>query len=104
MAKVYRANSPSEALKLAQHFKEGKKYDLFRGQNEDWPLISSEGRLPPQKIEENRKRLLWLFDFLSQYESTGKYIKNIDDFVTIAQHYGIPTDFIDLTRSPITTY
>lgn len=51
MAKVYRANSPSEALKLAQHFKEGKKYDLFRGQNEDWPLISSEGRLPPPKIE-----------------------------------------------------
>lgn len=100
MAKIYKANSPSEALKLARRFKKEKKYDLFRGQNEDWPLISSEGRLSPEKMEENGKRLLWLCDFLSQYESTNKYIKNVDDFVAIAQHYGIPTDFIDLTRSP----
>lgn len=100
MAKIYKVNSPSEALALARRFKKEKKYDLFRGQNENWPLISSQGRLSPEKIEENGERLLWLFDFLSQYKSTNRYTKNIDDFIAIAQHYGIPTDFIDLTRSP----
>ena len=41
MAKVYKVASPTLALKLANKFKQQGIYDLFRGQNEDWPLVAS---------------------------------------------------------------
>ncbi len=94
---IYKVGSPIEALALAKHFQEVEKYDLFRGQNQNWPLVASLGRLANKNIEANRNRILKLYEFLHQYESTRRYAENTDDLLAIAQHYGIPTDF---TRSP----
>lgn len=60
MAKIYRVNTPKEALELAIKFKQNKKYDLFRGQNEDWPLVASINRLSPKKRQEAVEKLFSL--------------------------------------------
>ena len=52
MAKVYKVASPTLALKLANKFKQQGIYDLFRGQNEDWPLVASIKRLSIKKQED----------------------------------------------------
>lgn len=55
MAKVYKVASPTLALKLANKFKQQGIYDLFRGQNEDWPLVASIKRL---SIKNKKMRLI----------------------------------------------
>lgn len=100
MYRTYRVNSPAEALKLAQDLQKKQIYDLFRGQNEDWPLVASIYRLSDKKRKEATVRLYLFQLFLSEYNSTKKYAKDLDYVIAIAQHYGIPTDFIDFSRSP----
>lgn len=101
MSEIFRVNSPNEALELAQQFQRNKKYDLFRGQNENWPVISSMVRLSTAQAEINMGRINRLREFLLQYEHTQKYAENLDDILAIAQHYGIATDFIDFSSSPV---
>jgi hypothetical protein len=45
MAEIFRVKTPKEAIELAIRFKESGRYDLFRGQNEDRPLVASINRL-----------------------------------------------------------
>lgn len=100
MAKVYKVASPTLALKLANKFKQQGIYDLFRGQNEDWPLVASIKRLSIKKQEDAIDRL-WRFKlFLSEYKVTKKYGDDLNHLSAIAQHYGIPTDLLDFTKSP----
>lgn len=101
MGKIYRAENPAEALEMALRFQRSKKYDLFRGQTKDWPLTPSRGRLMPDELEANRDRLLSLQLFLSQYEQAKQYSEHPDILFAVAQHYGIATDLLDFTRSPI---
>jgi hypothetical protein len=100
MTKTYRVNTSEEALELALKFKKDKKYDLFRGQTEDWPLIPSIYRLSANKREEVANRLFVFKLFLSVYGLEKIYNDSLDYLIAIAQHYGIPTDFIDFTYSP----
>ena len=100
MHKTYRVNSPAEALDLARELQKNRIYELFRGQNEDWPLVASIYRLSAKKRREAAERLCLFQAFLSRHNSTQRYAKDLDYVVAIAQHYGIPTDFIDFSRSP----
>lgn len=90
--------------KIQEENKEkGNKADLlFRGQQRDCPLLPRIARLKPKgsllKIEE----LL-----LDEFKRTNplllrKYYPNNDwDFLTIGQHYGLPTRFLDWTFSAL---
>ena len=100
MGKIYRVNSPQEALDLANKFKKQGRFNLFRGQNEDWPLIPSIHRLSPQNREKARQRSWMLMDYLYSIPETVKYADSANLTLGIAQHYGIPTDFVDFTRAP----
>lgn len=100
MCKTYRVNSPTAALELARKLQKKHTFDLFRGQNEDWPLVASINRLSPKKRKEAAERLYIFQLFLAKHNPTKKYAKDLDYVVAIAQHYGIPTDFIDFSRSP----
>lgn len=100
MPQVYRTHCPKEALDLALEFKRTKKFDLFRGQNEDWPLIPSVYRLPQKQRVEAAEKLFAFSEFLSAYKFEEKDLESIDYIMAIAQHYGIPTEFVDLTYSP----
>lgn len=100
MGKTYRVSNSQEALNLANKFKSQGRFNLFRGQNEDWPLVPSVYRLSNEKKEKARQRLLRLMDYLYSIPETVEYADSADLISTIAQHYGIPTDFIDFSSSP----
>lgn len=99
MPKIYEAENITEALKLAKEFQKSGKYNLFRGQAQNWKVISTAGRLSKKKIEiatEQIERLLYYFVTTTPLK---KYCNEVDSFFAIAQHYGIPTNYIDFTES-----
>ena len=53
------------------------------------------------KKQEDAIDRLWRFKlFLSEYKVTKKYGDDLNHLSAIAQHYGIPTDLLDFTKSP----
>jgi FRG domain len=96
----FRADNVSQAVELALEMKQAGKYDWFRGQIEKWPLKSSSVRLS----EDQRKTLLEKFSrFIAWVKITPglEYLANhADSAIAVAQHYGLPTNFVDFTTSP----
>lgn len=99
MSKIYKADNIIEALKIAEKFKLEGKYNLFRGQAQNWEVIPTAGRLTKEKFEESKEKLERLFYYINTENSLKKYSKKIDTFFAIAQHYGIPTNYIDFTTN-----
>lgn len=99
MGKVLRANNLAEALKIAEKLKTNENYNLFRGQGQDWKVRSTLGRLSPKEVEKAQKKIERLHFFFQSSPTLKKYISDIDCFFAIAQHYGIPTSYIDFTTS-----
>lgn len=99
--RFHKANNVDEAVELANKLKEQNGYDLFRGQIKNWPLKSSFGR----QVDENKKdevlekmaRFEWWVKRTKGLEELAKYP---DGILAVAQHYGIPTNFVDFTTSP----
>lgn len=100
MADIYNAADLREALKLAKEFKLAGKYNLFRGQAKNWPVKSTAGRLSKQSHEKARQALERLYYYFTTNSALSKYKDNIDWFYAVAQHYGIPTNYIDFTTDP----
>jgi hypothetical protein len=98
MAKIYRTKDINEAFKLAEKFQRSGKYNLFRGQAKDWKVIPTAGRLSKEEFQESKAQLERLFYYFNSETSLKKYCKGIDDFFAIAQHYGIPTNYIDFSE------
>jgi hypothetical protein len=70
----YAADSIEKAVALAERFREEGRYDLFRGQRENWPVVPT----------------------LADREDPAI----VDQKFAIAQHYGLPTLFCDFTLEP----
>ncbi len=100
MAKIHRVNNISEALALAENFKSAGKYDLFRGQSSNWPVVSSAARLQKEKHDEAAELIKRFHGFLSSSAQLLKYSTDADWFYAVAQHYGLPTNYVDLTDNP----
>jgi len=104
--KIHYAANLNEAIEMAQTFKDSGKFDLFRGQTQDWPpysslyrILSSENTVEIEKAE-LRVRILkaWL-----QKIPELSYLLNPENehhFYAVMQHYGIPTHYIDFTKNP----
>lgn len=93
--------SISEAIQVANHLRDANVFDLFRGQlNADWPCTSSLER----KNDAERARARTLFNDLHEFATTHPemqvYLENEVALWAIAQHYGIPTRFIDFSTNP----
>lgn len=99
MSQTYKTKNIEEALKLAMKFQESGKYNLFRGQARNWEVKSTAGRLSGKKFEKAKEQLERIFLFFNQDKTLKKYCKEIDSYFAIAQHYGIPTNYIDFTES-----
>ena len=72
-------------------------FDWFRGQINSWPLIPSLVRLKDTEINEASIKSKMLLDWINKNPRTQKYMMDLDYVVAIAQHYGLPTTFIDFT-------
>ena len=56
MKKVHYATSLNEALDMAKGFCIEKKYDLFRGQAQNWKVVSSLSRLNDPDAKEAKEK------------------------------------------------
>ena len=99
MSGIHRANNLEDAINLAKHFSDFGKYNLFRGQAQNWNVTPSSARLNQHEFEEGIEKLKRLYDFIETSENLGKYQSNIDWFFAVAQHYGLPTNYIDFTTN-----
>jgi hypothetical protein len=99
---IYKVNSVEEAISLANSFKSENKYDLFRGQSRDWEAISTIQRLTDETKREKIQKFNRLYDYFKNNELLKYYVKNglTPEFFAIAQHYELPTNYIDFTSDP----
>lgn len=99
MSKIYKTKNIEEALKLAKKFQKSGKYNLFRGQAQNWEVIPTAGRLSNENFKKSKELLERIFVFFNTDKSLKKYCKEVDSYFAIAQHYGIPTNYIDFTEN-----
>ncbi len=100
MGEIYYAKDVHEAISLAKDFKARGTYNLFRGQAKNWSVMPSLGRLLPNMALETKEKFDRLFMFFESTPALNKYKKDADWFWAIAQHYGLPTNYIDFTLNP----
>jgi hypothetical protein len=95
-----RVDSQARAFDLAIQFQQEHRFDWFRGQTKNWPLKPSFARLD----EDRRERALEKAERFSLWAKTTPGLEpiaaNNDHLIAVAQHYGLPTSFIDFTTDP----
>lgn len=96
MGSKYIVKNLEEAVNLAEQFKMSGKYDLFRGQARDWPIVPTIAR-EGNDVNQTKDILERLYYFMQSHEPLQKYADNHDWFIAVAQHYGMPTNFIDFS-------
>lgn len=97
---IYKVSSLENALELAWKFKREGRYDMFRGQPRNWDVISAIHRTTKKGYESAVDKIERLYYFLTQKKELEQYLNDINFGFAIAQHYGIPTNYIDFTTNP----
>lgn len=89
------------ALRFCMKAHQSGEFDLFRGQVRDWPTIS------PSILRGDEIRRLQSSKMLEEFVEWGKAVPQMamyngdeEQLTAIAQHYGIPTRYLDLTTDP----
>ncbi|HEY2070001.1 MAG TPA: FRG domain-containing protein [Rhizomicrobium sp.] len=106
MPEIFKAGSVEEAVERAQAFKAEGRYNWFRGQVQDWPPFSSLFRIrrsgDTAAIEKVQSRYLLFCDWLTENPALRYLLEeeSLHQFSAVAQHYGIPTNYIDFTTDP----
>ena len=95
------ASSAAKALKICADLKRKRKASLFRGQTQDWPtILPALFRLGGAEREQSTTHLARFIEWASAVPQMASYCESSEALTAIAQHYGIPTTFLDLTDSP----
>jgi hypothetical protein len=95
------ATDIGHAIEIASEGQKSGQWDLFRGQiNAQWQVTSSAERLTDQQREE---AFAWFERFLGWAQTVpgmARYFSIPDALWAIAQHYSLPTMFIDFSDDP----
>jgi hypothetical protein len=90
-----------EAIKIASEGARAGEWDLFRGQaNSNWQVTSSAERLSDSQRQEAFERFKRFAGWAQDVAGMARYFADPDSMWAIAQHYGIPTMFIDFSDDP----
>ena len=98
---IYRVQTRSQAIELAQEFQKENRYDLFRGQSRDWKVVTSFTRLNRTKRETALAKMGRFFYWVETTAGLEYLWNQTDQIIAVAQHYGIPTNFLDFTSDPL---
>jgi hypothetical protein len=96
---LYRANDVSSAVKMAEDMKRRGTHDWFRGQTRNWTLQSSLNR-NPARFDESLLRVKRFSAWVKSTPGLEQLSHDVDATLAVAQHYGLPTHFIDFTTEP----
>lgn len=97
--------SVEDAVAAATRMKMEGGYDLFRGQRCAWPVASSFRRLAVDRRSEAESRIDQFMNWVQTESALAQYGFSSDQAIAVAQHYGIPTTFLDFsTDIPIARY
>lgn len=93
-------SSLEEALDLCEELRSNGFADYFRGQSRDWPEITP-GLFRPlaKKREQVEDELSAFISWSKNVPQMAVYHDSDDAITAIAQHYGMPTRFLDITTS-----
>jgi FRG domain-containing protein len=100
----HRVRDVEEAIELAQRFCEDGTYNWFRGQTKPWPPYTSLTRLllsgGDDQLEPIKAQLGRLDGFMQLHPELQKIVEDRNAFFSVAQHYGLPTHYLDFTTEP----
>jgi len=97
---IHKVANVNEAVRLAEELRRTGEYDWFRGQIQDWPLKSSLIRVPEQDWDETMAKLARFEHWVKSTHGLESIAANTDMTIAVAQHYGLPTNFVDFTTEP----
>lgn len=99
---VYSAPDVETTLAVVAHLQQEGRYQFFRGQeNSDWLPYPSLARVPEHRQDEVKTRLYQFMGYARDVSRVTGVSYSTDDLWAIAQHYGLPTNFLDLTTDPV---
>lgn len=97
---IAKARSIEEAVELAENLKRSGSHNWFRGQTRNWLVTSSLVRLG-QGLEQTVLEKIGRFEYWVKNTPGLEYLaSNPDAALAVAQHYGLPTNFVDFTTEP----
>ena len=89
-------------LNFIEFILQNKKYYLFRGQREDWPLLPCIDRVNHNDISRDDHERLMLKEFERRTRAfTNVPFSNYWELHALARHHGVPTRFLDWTENPL---
>jgi hypothetical protein len=98
---VFLAPDVEAALKFSHTERARGEYQFFRGQkNATWQPIASFYRISKEEKDESLKRATRFIAYTRQISKHSGMVYSDDALLAIAQHYGLPTPFLDLTTDP----
>ncbi len=97
---IHRVNDVNEAVALADDWKRQGTHDWFRGQISNWPLASTVVRLKPEMRDEALQKMGRFENWLGMTPGLEDLAGNTDATIGVAQHYGMPTPFVDFSTEP----
>jgi len=95
-----KVESVEEAVRAAQQLKRPGRPYWFRGQSKDWPLRSSLVRINPENRDVAMEKIARYEGWIKHTPGLENLAANTDATIAVAQHYGLPTNFVDFTTQP----
>jgi len=98
---VYSAPDLENALSFALRLQQEGRYQFFRGQeNSNWLPYPSLVRVPEHCIDAVKRRVSQFMAYTRKVSQVTGLHYSTDDLWAIAQHYGLPTNLLDMTTDP----
>lgn len=98
---ITKVTDVEEAIELAETLKRAGSHNWFRGQTKNWPVKSSLVRLD-ESLKQITLEKIGRFTYWVKSTPGLEYLaSNHDAAIAVAQHYGLPTNFVDFTTEPI---
>jgi FRG domain len=95
-----KVSTMTEALHLAKETLSRRPRTYFRGQRQNWPVRSTLERLDEIGRQEAIRKLAHFSDWIATIPELSEFSRDQDSVIGVAQHYGIPTTFVDFSKSP----
>jgi hypothetical protein len=99
----HRVSDVEEATELAEKFRQDGTYNWFRGQTKPWPPHTALARAHTAgqaQLDLAGVRFLRLLTFVELHPELQQIRADKSAFLAVAQHYGIPTPYLDFTTEP----